>query len=178
VTAHAGAMAGDSEAMLRQWFGSVDTDRSGQIDVKELQRALAMGGLNFSLAVVAHMIRLHDRNQSGTIDFDEFSALHAFLTNMRSSFHFFDADRSGQLDLNEIKQAIGRAGFDLDQHSFYATVKAFDPDRTGTLGEPEFIAMTLFLQSARGIFSSFDTGRTGSVTFSFPQFVFAAANTR
>lgn len=42
---------------LSQWFGSVDTDRSGQIDVKELQRALAMGGLNFSLAVVAHMIR-------------------------------------------------------------------------------------------------------------------------
>jgi Ca2+-binding EF-hand superfamily protein len=42
-----------------QWFSSVDSDRSGQIDVKELQRALAMGGLNFSLAVVAHMIRYH-----------------------------------------------------------------------------------------------------------------------
>eukprot|EP00951_Prasinocladus_malaysianus_P000403 scaffold3014_cov41-Prasinocladus_malaysianus.AAC.1 len=128
----------------------------------ELQRALAMGSLNFSMATVAHMIRLHDRNQSGSIDFDEFSSLHNFLTNMRASFQHFDKDRSGQLDLNEIHQAITHAGFQLDQHAFYATCKAFDPDRTGTLGEPEFIALTVFLQSARGIFDAFDTGRTNS----------------
>jgi Ca2+-binding EF-hand superfamily protein len=122
--------------------------------------------------------RLHDSNQSGSIDFNEFSALHTFLTNMRSSFRFFDRDRSGQLDLNEIGQALQRAGYQLDQHAFYATVKAFDPDRTGTLGEPEFIALTLFLQSAKGMFSAFDPTGSGTVTFNFAQFVYAAANTR
>jgi len=40
-----------------QWFDSVDVDRSGSISVMELQRALALGNLNFSLATVAHMIR-------------------------------------------------------------------------------------------------------------------------
>jgi programmed cell death protein 6 len=58
-----------------QWFDTVDADRSNAIDVKELQRALQMGNLNFSLQAVAMMIRLHDRDRSGTIDFNEFQTL-------------------------------------------------------------------------------------------------------
>ena len=44
-------------ADLWQWFMAVDTDRSGSIGPQELQRALAMGGLNYSLAMCAQMIR-------------------------------------------------------------------------------------------------------------------------
>ena len=66
---------------LWQWFMTVDTDRSGQINSHELQRALAMGNLNFSLALCQQMIRMHDRDGSGTISFDEFQSLHQFLTN-------------------------------------------------------------------------------------------------
>jgi len=35
-----------------QWFSSIDVDRSGQLDARELQRALALGNLNFSLTDV------------------------------------------------------------------------------------------------------------------------------
>ena len=40
-----------------QWFDTVDVSRDGNIDVKELQRALQLGNLNFSLQAVAQMIR-------------------------------------------------------------------------------------------------------------------------
>jgi Ca2+-binding EF-hand superfamily protein len=40
-----------------QWFNAIDVDRDGELDAGELQRALALGNLHFSLAVVAHMIR-------------------------------------------------------------------------------------------------------------------------
>ena len=43
-----------------QWFAAVDTDRSGRISVNELQEALALGNLHFSLAVCAQMIRSAD----------------------------------------------------------------------------------------------------------------------
>ena len=43
-----------------QWFMQVDTDRSGNINSAELQRALAMGGLNFSLAICQQLIRAWD----------------------------------------------------------------------------------------------------------------------
>lgn len=40
-----------------QWFDSIDVSRDGSLDGKELQRALALGNLHFSLQTVAHMIR-------------------------------------------------------------------------------------------------------------------------
>jgi EF hand len=40
-----------------QWFDAIDRDRSGTLDASELQRALALGNLHFSLQAVAHMIR-------------------------------------------------------------------------------------------------------------------------
>eukprot|EP00193_Tetraselmis_chui_P014566 CAMPEP_0177772020 /NCGR_PEP_ID=MMETSP0491_2-20121128/11969_1 /TAXON_ID=63592 /ORGANISM="Tetraselmis chuii, Strain PLY429" /LENGTH=171 /DNA_ID=CAMNT_0019289741 /DNA_START=243 /DNA_END=758 /DNA_ORIENTATION=- len=171
-------MAGVDRAQLQQWFSAVDVDGSGKITSTELQKALAPSGLNFSLAVIGQMIRLHDPDNSGSISFEEFGALHAFLTNMRASFQHFDRDRSGELDHNEVHQSLTHVGYELDQHSFYATVKAFDPDKNGKLGEPEYIAMALFLQSARGVFKSFDSQKTGSITLTLSQFVYAAANTR
>ena len=43
--------------LLLQWFQAVDQDRSNAIDAAELQKALVLGNLHFSLAVCAHMIR-------------------------------------------------------------------------------------------------------------------------
>jgi hypothetical protein len=51
------ALQKSSKMSLWQWFMTVDTDRSGHINSAELQRALAMGNLNFSLAICQQMIR-------------------------------------------------------------------------------------------------------------------------
>jgi hypothetical protein len=40
-----------------QWFNAIDRDRNGHLTAVELQSALQLGGLNFSLATVAHIIR-------------------------------------------------------------------------------------------------------------------------
>ena len=45
------------QSALQQWFAMVDADRSGAISATELQKALAQGGLNFSLKMVASIIR-------------------------------------------------------------------------------------------------------------------------
>ena len=51
-----------------QWFRQIDRDGSGTLDVFELQRALALGQLNFSLKTVQALMRLHDKDGSGHID--------------------------------------------------------------------------------------------------------------
>jgi Ca2+-binding EF-hand superfamily protein len=66
-----------------QWFEAIDKDGNGQLSPMELQAALQLGHLNFSLATVAHIIRIHDKTGSGTISFDEFGKLHEFLTNVQ-----------------------------------------------------------------------------------------------
>lgn len=68
---------------LLQWFDAIDKDGNGQLTPMELQAALQLGHLNFSLATVAHIIRIHDKTGSGTISFDEFGKLHEFLTNVQ-----------------------------------------------------------------------------------------------
>ncbi|CAD7704399.1 unnamed protein product [Ostreobium quekettii] len=137
-----------------------------------------MGNLRFSLSTVAHMIRVHDQNRSGAIDFAEFKNLHEFLVSMQNSFNYFDRDRGGTLSPDEIYQAVSHAGFHLDQHAFYSMVRAFDPDRTGQLELAEFIAMTLFLKSCAATFGAYDPQRTGRVQFDFNQFIYACANVR
>ena len=43
-----------------QWYETIDLNKDGELDVVELQTALATCNLNFSLAGVAHMIRCCD----------------------------------------------------------------------------------------------------------------------
>ncbi|GBG00110.1 hypothetical protein Rsub_12851 [Raphidocelis subcapitata] len=158
------APADSSPEQLRQWFDAIDKDRNGKLTAMELQSALQLGGLNFSLATVAHIIRIHDRSNSGTIMFGEFCKLHEFLTNVQHSFDYFDSKGSGYL------------GYQLDRPALQAVFTRFDPARRGALGLAEFLALTLFLRSSTATFNAFDRDRTGAIKLSFNQFLFAAAH--
>ncbi len=67
-----------------QWFDAIDKDKNGQLTALELQNALQLGGLDFSLATVAHIIRIHDRDGKGAITLEEFGKLHEFLANVQT----------------------------------------------------------------------------------------------
>lgn len=78
------------DMQLKAWFDAIDVDRSGRLDAKELQRALAMGNLNFGHNDVDQMVRAFDTDNSRTLGFGEFSRLHYFLVNVQNSFQTFD----------------------------------------------------------------------------------------
>lgn len=163
-------------AQIWQYFSAIDSDRSGTLDVHELQKALALGGLQFSLKTVQAMMRLHDRDGNGTISFEEFEKLHIWLSNISNSFRHFDTDRTGTLDKAEAAKAVAHAGYRLEQPAYEALFKSFDPDRTNTLCLAEFMAMSVFLQGAGRTFHAFDAHRAGRISLDFSQFVYAAAN--
>ena len=63
------------DPQVQQWFSAVDQDRSGQIDYKELQRALVNGNWsNFSEEACRMMVDMFDRDKSGQINVQEFAA--------------------------------------------------------------------------------------------------------
>lgn len=92
------------------------------------------------------MIRLHDHDGSGTIEFAEFSQLHHFLVSCQQSFHAADRDRSGSLSKPEVYAALQAAGFRIDAPAYEALFISFDPDRSGSLHVDEFIAACVTLQ--------------------------------
>jgi Ca2+-binding EF-hand superfamily protein len=161
---------------LRKWFQAIDKDGDGELTAVELQAALQLGNLNFSLATVAHIIRIHDKTGSGTITFEEFGKLHEFLTNVQQSFEFFDKDRSNSLNYEEISNALQHAGYKLDPPALRVIFNRFDPSRSGSLQLTEFLALTLFMRSATATFNAFDSNRVGSINVNFNQFLYCAAH--
>ena len=64
---------------------------------------------------------------------------------------------------------IFEAGFHLDAPVFSALFNSFDVSRKRQIGLPEYIAMTLFLQSATATFRAFDPQQQGHITLTFDQ---------
>ncbi|CAM6089011.1 unnamed protein product [Calypogeia fissa] len=162
---------------LQMWFRSVDTDNSGAINAAELKRALEAGNLHFSPTIISQMIKMYDKNLNGSMSFDEFVSLHRFLTVVQDSFSKHSRNR-GVVSLNEMYPALQQAGYALDKPSFFTVCQSFDKDKSGNFRLDDYMSVCIFLQSARNLFTAFDTTGKGHVTFDFNQFVYCSANLR
>ncbi|KAK9825630.1 hypothetical protein WJX81_001097 [Elliptochloris bilobata] len=165
-------------AQVKRFFDVVDADHSGEIDVHELQRALALGDLNFSLSIVAHMIRLHDADGRHKLSLAQFRDLNTFLTSTQADFRRADKSGAGKLGTEEVSGALSQAGYSIDRPAFEALFRSFDSDSDGKVGLPEFIALQLFLRSISATFCAFDPQQTGRVTMDFNQMIYGFSNCR
>ena len=165
------------QAALQQWFNSVDTDRTGRVSTDELQKALAMGGLNFSMRLTASLVRMHDVNNSMSLDFHEFCAMQNYLTKLQQTFSQ-TAMGATQLNLQQVQMALRALGFELDMQpdgAFYKIVASYDFSKTGAIGLDAFIALCIQLRNAQKMFNLFDQQRTGRVTMDFNQLIWTIA---
>ncbi|GKB45836.1 probable calcium-binding protein CML48 [Tanacetum coccineum] len=87
-------------------FQAVDLDRSGFIDAKELQQALTIAYHKFSLRTIK-LLMFQFRNPSPK----EFAELWSCLGQWRAIFERFDRDRSGKIDLAELRDALYSLGY-------------------------------------------------------------------
>ncbi|WZN66831.1 hypothetical protein HKI87_16g84020 [Chloropicon roscoffensis] len=171
-------MSRPTREQLMSFFVQIDENKNGWMDSHELQKALSMSSLNFSLTVTAQMIRVYGKAREGCITQDEFINLFTAVQNDIDAFKAFDTQGRGKLRLDQVRQGIQAKGYQLDDTAFYTCCKSFDPDRTGDIGIPEYIALNLFLLSARNTFAAFDFQRTGVINLNFGQFIYASANCR
>ncbi|CAO3621875.1 unnamed protein product [Cunninghamella blakesleeana] len=112
---------------LYSWFVAVDTDRSGQLTVDELQRALVNGDWSpFNIETVRTMVNMFDTDNTGTIDFQEFAGLWKYIEDWKRCFQTFDADGSGSIDRNEMKNALRTFGYNLSDRFISVLVQKFD----------------------------------------------------
>ncbi|CAO2815743.1 unnamed protein product [Amaranthus hypochondriacus] len=164
-------------AILKEWFDRVDSAHTGNITASQLKSALAVGNLDLPLSVVQQMIRMYDFDRNGTMSFEEFLALNQFLLRVQQAFSDFERGR-GFLVHDEVYEALVKLGFSLDSPAFYTACESFDEKKDGKFRLDAFISLSIFLQSARNLFNSFDTTKQGRVTLDLNQFIYCTANCR
>lgn len=155
-----------------QWFLSVDADRSGRISALELKQALVHGNwATFTEEACRMMIGMFDKERSGSIDVMGFQALWNYIQQWKTVFERYDADRSGQIEANELQRAISEMGYRISPQFFSAIIMKYDPKRRRSLGLDDFIVFCVQLQLYTNAFRERDASRTGTITLPYEDFL-------
>jgi len=169
-----------TDPQLWQYFTSVDTDRSGSIDVNELQSALVNGNWSrFDLDTVKMLMTIFDTDRSGTISYSEFAGLWKYLSDWQNVFRHFDRDRSGTIEGHELASALQNFGYALSPQlinlvqqkysSQLATTVRYGPSPGITFDR--FVRACVAIKTLTEAFQRFDTDRDGWIQISYEQFM-------
>ncbi|TNN88021.1 Peflin [Liparis tanakae] len=159
-----------------QWFHTVDTDRSGFINLKELKQALVNSNWSaFNDETCLMMINMFDKTRSGRMDIFGFSALWEFMQRWRALFQQYDRDRSGCISGAELHQALAQMGYNLSQQFSETLVRRFAVAgaRPGVQLD-RFIQVCTQLQTMTQVFREKDTTMTGNIRLNYEDFLSGA----
>ncbi|KAI8091361.1 uncharacterized protein B0P05DRAFT_527151 [Gilbertella persicaria] len=165
-----------SDPQLWNWFTAVDTDHSGQLSVDELQRALVNGDWSpFNIETVRTMVNMFDKDNSGTIDFNEFAGLWKYIEDWKRCFQTFDADNSGNIDVVEMRNALKTFGYNLSDQFIRVLVQKFDKyghaAGKGNITFDNFVQACVTVKTLTDSFRQFDTDNDGWIQINYEQFL-------
>lgn len=133
---------------IKEAFNVFDKDNDGFITSKELGTVMRSLGHNPTEAELQEMIKLYDKDESGTIDFPEFLDL---MTNkmketeleeqLIETFKVFDRDGNGLLSGQELKYVMAVVGEALTDVEVDELIKQADIDGDGFINYQEFVRM-------------------------------------
>lgn len=146
------------------FFERVDRDQSGAINAAELQAALSNGTWSpFNPETVRLMIGkyvficasgdvkfldfpgMFDKSGTGQVTFEDFGALWKYVADWQNCFRSFDKDNSGNIDRDELKNALITFGYRLSDGLINTLVRKFDRYGRGTILFDDFIQCCVIL---------------------------------
>jgi Ca2+-binding EF-hand superfamily protein len=159
------------DPQIAQWFRAVDQDRSGQIDAKELQKALVNGNWShFSEEACRMMINMFDKDKSGTINIHEFGALFSYINQWKGMFEAIDKDRSGFIEEGEFSQALTQMGYRFSPTFVQNLLLKYD-QRTRKMTLDNFIVASVQIKRLTDSFRSRDREMRGTATLAYEDFM-------
>lgn len=126
------------------------------------------------------MIRMFDRDGSGTISFDEFVSLWRYLAAWRELFDRFDEDRSGRVSQPEFEKALVAFGYRLSGKFISVIFGVFEGKAKQMSNAPKdarppgmsfdlFVQACISLKRMTDVFKRYDEDRDGYITLSFEE---------
>lgn len=98
---------------------------------------------------------MFDKQNRGVISFEDFGALWKYVSDWQNCFRSFDNDNSGNIDKQELKNALTAFGYRLSDDIVSIMVQKFDRFGRGTILFDDFIqcCITLYV-SIRAFYTS------------------------
>jgi len=169
------------DAMLWQYFTSVDEDHSGNITAIELQTALVNGNWSkmseFDLDTVKMLMNIFDADRSGTINFAEFSGLWKYIADWQNVFKHFDRDSSGTIEGRELSEALQSFGYNFTREILSLIEKKYSPPPSGPRGPRPGITFDRFVRACVAVkelteaFKRVDTDQDMVITITYQRFM-------
>lgn len=141
-------------AECHETFRAFDKDGNGSFDKEELATVLAsMGRIYTSEQLDLAMHRISGVEGSICVTFEQFTALFRAKMDMSPTaqiarrFSLFDADKSGEISLAELKKCIQSMDDLVTSAEIEEMLKTCDADHNGMISLDEFIAMMPLISS-------------------------------
>lgn len=169
------SMADDDQTFIESVFRKVDKNKSGDIDAKELQRALSNGRWTpFNIETVRLMIEMFDSNGSGMITLKDFGSLWNYISSWSDCFKAFDSDNSGNINKEELKRALTTTGYSFPESFYDFLMIKFDRNKDGAIYFDDFIHCNMMLHITKHEFQQHPADGTGDISFKFEDFMLSA----
>merc|ERR1712174_185617 len=121
---------------------------SGTIDAKELRVAMRALGFEPKKEEIKKMIADIDKDDSGTIDFNEFLEMMTAKMSekdsreeIRKAFRLFDDDETGFITLKNLRRVAKEIGENMVDEELQEMIEEADRDGDGQVSEEEFLRM-------------------------------------
>lgn len=133
---------------IKEAFDLFDTDKSGTIDYHELKVAMRALGFDVKKADVLKLMKEYDRKETGQIEYADFVDIMTQKMaerdpeeEIRKAFSLFDDDKSGKINLKNLKRVARELGEMLSDEELQAMIDEFDKNGDGEIDEAEFLAI-------------------------------------
>ncbi|RNA25655.1 calmodulin [Brachionus plicatilis] len=144
-TTTASSTESESINILRQVFNYFDADKSGTINVSEIDRILERLNVRLSRDAYQKLMRQVDRNGSRDLDFNEFCRLMLPVftgkfddDDLWYAFKKFDLDGSGYITVGELKKILANIGQHFSEYEIETMIRKVDSNFDGKLSYQEF----------------------------------------
>ncbi|XP_078313189.1 uncharacterized protein LOC144619408 isoform X1 [Crassostrea virginica] len=139
----------EKKKAFQEAFEMFDNDKSGYINTRELLTVMRAFKQDPTQAEVQELMKKLDTNENGKIEYEEFEKYlvdhykspQESQDTMMEAFKLFDKDGSGEIDAEELKEAMMRLGDQLTQEEAEDMIKSADIDKDGKINIIEFIRM-------------------------------------
>lgn len=88
---------------------------------------------------------MFDKQNRGTVSFEDFGALWKYVTDWQNCFRSFDRDNSGNIDKYELRTALQTFGYRLSENITDMMLRKYDRLGKGTILFDDFIQLCIVL---------------------------------